>query len=340
MYRTTLVTAAILSPAMLSPISIAMAQQSNVTISPFVSFLPSAGTSPLAGLALTLAGNGGFGLRASGHMALDNSNNAFANPGSIRPWGADADAVFNLGSRGFTPFVFAGLGLTSADSLGYRTTHHNWSYGAGATLPLSSAIGVFGEARWRMSSYVLPTANVAPSPTNEIRVGMSFRVGGSSSNSGGWSRGRRFDMVQSSDFASRAPRVATAAPTAPLGNMVVGTANEYVGVSYRAGGSSPKRGFDEAGFVKYVFDRHGVWLPASVGEQLDYGDEIPASWRKAVAGDVVFAQENDGVYHVAIYAGRNRIIHSTSAAGVRYDDLSSGAGMWFADHLVAVRRMP
>jgi hypothetical protein len=195
-HRTTLVTAAVLSPALLLPISRACAQQSDITISPFVSFLPSAGTSPLAGLALTLAGNGGFGLRASGHMALDNSNNAFANPGSIRPWGGDADALFSFGSRGLSPFVFAGLGLTSADSLGTRMTHHNWSYGAGAMLPLSSAIGLFGEARWRMSRYVLPTANLAPTPSHEFRVGVSFRVGGSSSNNGGWSRGRRLDVAQ------------------------------------------------------------------------------------------------------------------------------------------------
>jgi hypothetical protein len=338
-HRTTLVTAAVLSPALLSPISRAFAQQSDITISPFVSFLPTAGTSPLAGLALTLAGNGGFGLRASAHMALDNSNNAFANPGSIRPWGGDADAVLGLGSHGFSPFVFTGLGLTSADSLGYRTTHHNWSYGAGAALPLSNAIGLFGEMRWRMSRYVLPTANVAPSPTHEIRLGVSFKVGGSSSNNGGWSHGHRFDVGSQPSYATRAPRVA-AVPTAPLGNMVVGTANEYVGVPYRRGGWSPKSGFDEAGFVKYVFDRHGVWLPSTAGEQLDYGEEIATSWRKALAGDVVFSQENDGVYHVAIYAGRNRIIQSSTAGGVRYEDLSSGAGKWFADNLVAVRRMP
>ena len=166
MHRTTVLSVAVLSPALLSPISRAIAQ-SDITISPFVSFLPTAGASPLAGLALTLGGNG-LGLRGSGHMALDNSNNAFANPGSIRPWGADADAVLNLGSHGLSPFVFAGLGLTSADSLGTRTTHHNWSYGFGGTLGISSAIGIFGEGRWRMSSYVLPTANLAPSSTWEV----------------------------------------------------------------------------------------------------------------------------------------------------------------------------
>jgi hypothetical protein len=342
-HRTTVLSVAVLSPALLSPISRAIAQQSDVTISPFVSFLPTAGASPLAGLALTLGGNGGFGIRASGHMALDNSNNAFANPGSIRPWGADGDAVLNFGSRGFSPFVFAGLGLTSADSLGTRTTHHNWSYGAGATLPLGSAIGLFGEARWRMARYVLPTANLAPSPTHEIRVGVSFRVGGSSSSSSNgrrYPRDRRLDLVQHSTPAPEARVTPVSSERRPFGSLVVGTADQYVGVPYRLGGTSPKKGFDDAGFVQYVFDRHGVALPSSLGELVEAGHGLPADWRSVAAGDLVFFERDDSIYHVAIYAGRNRIIHASSAGGVRYDDLSSGTGKWFADHMVVARRVP
>jgi cell wall-associated NlpC family hydrolase len=338
-HRTTVLSVAVLSPALLSPISRAFAQ-SDITISPFVSFLPTAGASPLAGLALTLGGNGGLGLRASGHMALDNSNNAFANPGSIRPWGADADAVLNFGSHGFTPFVFAGLGIKSADSLGTRTTHHNWSYGFGGTLPISSAIGVFGEGRWRMSSYVLPTSNLAPASTREIRVGVSFRVGGSSSSSSGrrYPRERRLDLSQTATFAPRAH--VSASPSRPLGTLVVGTANQYVGVPFRLGGTSPRSGFDGPGFVQYVFDRHGVMLPSSLSELAEAGQSLPADWHSLSAGDLVFFERDDSIYDVAIYAGRNRIIHSSAAGGVRYEDLSSNLGKWYADHMVVARRVP
>jgi hypothetical protein len=331
----------VLSPALLSPVSRAFAQ-SGITLSPFVSFLPTAGASPLAGLALLLGENGGLGIRGSAQMALDNSNNAFANLGSIRPWGADADAVLNLGSRGFSPFVFAGLGLKSADSLGTRITHRNWSYGAGATLHLSSAIGIFGEGRWRMSSYVLPTADLAPSPTREIRVGVSFRVGGSSSSSSGrrYPRERRLDLTQTPTFAPR-PHVSPApSPRQPFGSLIVGTADQYVGVPYRLGGTSPKTGFDGAGFVQYVFERHSVPLPATLDGLVESGSALPADWRSVSAGDLVFFERDDSIYHVAIYAGRNRIIHSSAAGGVRYDDLSSSIGRWYADHMVMARRVP
>ena len=48
--------AAAVSSALFVSAKVATAQQSDVSLTPFVSFLPSAGTSPLAGLALTLAG--------------------------------------------------------------------------------------------------------------------------------------------------------------------------------------------------------------------------------------------------------------------------------------------
>ena len=340
MHRTRFLSAALAGSALLTSAHAAAAQQSNVSITPFVSFLPSAGTSPLAGLALTLAGNGGIGLRASGHLALENSKTAgLGTAGTMRPWGADVDALFTVGSRGgLMPFVFAGLGTSGYDSGGSNAFRNNWSYGAGATIPLGGALDVFGEARWRMSRYVLPTATLAPSPTNEFRVGLSFHVGRSLSSDSRRVRDRRLDLTTSS--RPPAVRIVPSAASAAVAARLVGTADQYVGVPYRFGGTSPNSGFDASGFVQYVFNKHGVRLPRTAGEQAQVGEALASDWRAVSAGDLVMFEDGDRISHVAIYAGRNRIIHSTSSGGgVRYDDLSTRRGEWFADHLVAARRI-
>jgi NlpC/P60 family len=344
-FRSPLASAAALSAALVAP-SIAAAQQSDLSVSPFVSFLPVAGGNPLAGLALTLAGNGGLGLRASAHMALENSSgNGFGSTTSIRPWGADADAVLSLGravggyNRGFAPFVFAGIGTAAKDSAGYRVTRSNWSYGAGASIPLGHAIDVFSEARWRMSQYLLPTASSAPSPTNEVRIGLSFHVGGGGPSGGRVGpRDRRSESTPS--IMLPAARIPTSGETSTSAQRVIGTAEQYIGVPYKYGGTSPRSGFDCSGFVQYVFARQGVNLPRTASQQAQVGTPIAPDWRAVSAGDLVMFEENGRIGHVAIYAGRNRIIHSTSSGGgVRYDDLSTERGDWFVDHMVAARRV-
>lgn len=185
--------ATLLAASIVIPFTTATAQRSELTLRPFVAFLPTTGASPLAGLALTLAGNGGLALRASGHLSLENNNNSLNATNSLRPWGGDVDAVLFLGGRYFggydhtlSPYAFAGVGLSGRDTLGSTTTTNNWSYGAGLNVPLGGAVDLFGESRWRMSRFLLPTAANAPSPKLEFRVGMSFHVGG-----GGASRSRR-----------------------------------------------------------------------------------------------------------------------------------------------------
>ena len=202
MSRTTTLRAALAIAAI--PFCTLTAQQSDLAISPFVSFLPSAGASPLAGLALTIAGNSGLGLRGSAHLSLQdpNDNTQFDSFATYRPWGADADLLLSIGGRAFggnnrtfAPFVFAGIGTSGSDSTGRTVMKSNWSYGAGVSIPLGTALDVFAESRWRMSEYVLPTAQLAPMPTTELRFGLSFHVPTGSNAGYGRSRDRRAATV-------------------------------------------------------------------------------------------------------------------------------------------------
>lgn len=122
---------------------------------------------------------------------------------------------------------------------------------------------------------------------------------------------------------------------------VLGTAKAYIGVPYSWGGTSPATGFDCSGFVQYVFAKHDVRLPRTSRAQARTGERELPSARALRQGDLVFFAEDGGpISHVAIYAGDDRIIHSSSSGGgVRLDDLHTRRGQWFVRHMVAARRV-
>ena len=201
--------------------------QSSVAVSPFVSYVPSAATNPLAGFALTFGGTTGLALRSSAEISISNPrvDSAAGMTGGYRPWGADADAMLFLGglgggatvfSRALAPYVFAGIGLTGGDSAGTNVVNHGWSYGLGATIPLGLHADVFGEARWRMNEYVLPTSQGAPDSKSEMRFGLAFHVGGGGSGIAPRPR-RRHRMAEQDDDAEY---VVTPAP-APAPQVIV-----------------------------------------------------------------------------------------------------------------------
>jgi cell wall-associated NlpC family hydrolase len=99
-------------------------------------------------------------------------------------------------------------------------------------------------------------------------------------------------------------------------------------------------GFDCSGFVQYVYAQQGVDLPRTARQMAGAGTAVEPSTRALAVGDLLLFQQGGRISHVAIYAGNHRFIHSSSSGnGVRYDDLDSRRGRWFADHMVAARRV-
>lgn len=188
----------------------------------------------------------------------------------------------------------------------------------------SVRIDVTGEARSSATGRSILTAiGIAERVARERREG--------SSSARRRSEDRRGKGVPSG--AAKAPAASAA--------RVLPTAERYLGVPYRWGGTSPTTGFDCSGFVQYVFAKHGRRLPRTSREQASAGERLRAVWSALEPGDLVmFAEPGKRISHVAIYAGRRRIIHATaSGRRVRYDALDTKRGRWYAERLVAARRV-
>ena len=323
--------------------------QSRYVLSPFASLNHSLeGTPTLVGAALTTYSGslgGILGMRFGGAYDVRALTSSQTATDMERGWVADADAVISparfpvigplLG--GFLPTVFSGLGvegLRRSDGTGGQSLVG--SYGAGVTRTLGGILSVETELRHRVPlNWSGGSTNDPAAITRrgwEYQLGVSIGFGGRTTPRGIPS----IPIPTGSRVSHRDEPVPTASASA-----VLTTGDAYLGTRYAYGGATPQSGFDCSGFVQYVFRQNGVTLPRTSRTQANAGRSLPTKLDGLHAGDLLFfSQSGDAVDHVAIYAGNDRILHSSSSGGgVRYDDLASARGKWFRDRLVAVRRV-
>ena len=146
-----------------------------------------------------------------------------------------------------------------------------------------------------------PTAPVAPAaatPAPSTAVVTASAVTSTATAATTGSRKKKSSRGARS-FAVRAARV-----------MAAG--NSLKGVPYRHGGSTP-RGFDCSGFTMYVYRKAGVSLAHSATAQMHKAHRISRS--SARKGDLVFFRSGSRAYHVGIYAGGGRVLHSPRPGG-------------------------
>jgi cell wall-associated NlpC family hydrolase len=103
-------------------------------------------------------------------------------------------------------------------------------------------------------------------------------------------------------LADRTPGAVTASDGShhSRGDQVVQEASEERGKPYVYGGSGPLF-YDCSGLTQYVYRQVGVRLPHNSEAQYHVVEHVSqANMRR---GDLVFFYDDDGIYHVGIYAG-------------------------------------
>ncbi|MEU6708120.1 C40 family peptidase [Streptomyces wuyuanensis] len=103
------------------------------------------------------------------------------------------------------------------------------------------------------------------------------------------------------------PGSSAAADTASPSQRALRVAASKVGSPYQYGAAGPHR-FDCSGLVLFSFRKAGRTLPRTA--QAQYNATRRKSPRARRPGDLVFFHSAGRVYHVGIYAGRNRIWHA------------------------------
>src|SRR5215203_1829625 len=93
---------------------------------------------------------------------------------------------------------------------------------------------------------------------------------------------------------SRPPSTSGRTVSSRTARRAVDTGDDYVGVPYVWGGSTP-RGFDCSGFVQYVYRENGVALPRTSRQMSHAGVPVSAKVRNLREGDLMLFRGRNGV---------------------------------------------
>ena len=140
--------------------------------------------------------------------------------------------------------------------------------------------------------------------------------------------------------AAKGHNLPVAAMSPKQSSDVLSRAVNVLGTPYVWGGSSPKKGFDCSGLVKYAFnDVADVDLPRT-SNAMAQGHGVKVAKGDLKPGDLIFFNiKSRRVNHVAIYLGNDRFIHAPRRGKrVSIDNLSKP--YWQKHYVVAKRVLP
>jgi cell wall-associated NlpC family hydrolase len=98
-------------------------------------------------------------------------------------------------------------------------------------------------------------------------------------------------------------------------DSLVKLAREQLGRRYVLGGTTPEKGFDCSGLIRYVLAKLDINVPRTAAQQEKVGQRVAKDTAELQPGDLVTFGRGSGASHIGIYVGDGRFIHASSAAG-------------------------
>ena len=96
-------------------------------------------------------------------------------------------------------------------------------------------------------------------------------------------------------------------------DSIIEHASQLLGVKYKWGGSTPEKGIDCSGFVKYLFAKLRIELPHRAAELAKLGGAINKDTADMQPGDLLVFGKGKGISHVGMYIGDGKMIHASSS---------------------------
>jgi cell wall-associated NlpC family hydrolase len=100
-----------------------------------------------------------------------------------------------------------------------------------------------------------------------------------------------------------------------LRDSVVAVARKQLGRRYILGGTTPTRGFDCSGLVRFVLTALRLGVPRTAAEQATSGLAVLPDTSMLRPGDLVTFGSATRAHHVGIYTGAGQFIHASVKAG-------------------------
>jgi cell wall-associated NlpC family hydrolase len=143
-------------------------------------------------------------------------------------------------------------------------------------------------------------------------------------------------LVAASWFVLAIGSTSKASAATAQSRELISYGKQYMGVDYQFGAPSGiDYAFDCSSYTQYVFKQMGIELPRTSVSQSYIGKKVGKG--NLSIGDLVFFRSSgSGIGHVAIYAGKGKILHASSSKGVTLSSLESG---YWKNTYVTARRI-